>query len=931
MQHLLLPQPPKGSRLSRYAVAVAVSAIAVLLTTALGSFLAPMRFFFFWVAVLVSALMGGMGPAIVATVISTLAVIHFVFEPVRSFQVADSADVARIALFSAFALAIGWAISRRRGEEERTRNLRRWLSTTLASIGDAVIAMNAEGRVVFVNREAERLTGIAAAAAIGLTAERLFGLEAQKSGRPIDNLVRQVLLEDRVVELGEQLLLVRRDGERVPVEDSAAPIRDELGEAMGVVLVFRDVSAKRASERLIRRSEARYRNLVDAAPAPQAVWILDPGGKLLEDSPTWRSLTGQTAETLMNGGWMDSIHPDDRGRVLDTWGEALDATSPFATEYRARMADGSYRWFSARGAPLLDDDGSVIEWVGTAIDIDDQKRASEEIRFINDASALLSSSLDYQTTLATVSRLVVPRFADWCAVDIATEDGAYERLSVAHVDPEKVSFAYELNQRYPPDPASDQVLQAIRTGQKVLVPQITEEMLQAGARDPEHLEVIRSLGLSSFLLLPMTARGRTLGAITFALAESGRFYSDRDLPLLEDLARRGAIAIDNSRLYQEAESANRAKDEFLATLSHELRTPLTAILGWARLLRSGATDPKTQELAFETIERSAKAQAELIDEILDISRIVTGKFELAVSPVDLAQLTRQILDSFHPAAEAKQIKLEMKSSAAKIPMRGDPARLKQIIWNLVSNALKFSDAGATVTVSLDELESRVRLSVHDTGRGIEPEFLPHVWERFRQADSTTTRQFGGLGLGLSVVRHLVELHGGSVEATSKGLGHGATFTIEFPVQGANAAETMSRIVRPDAAGALAGRTMLVVDDDDDARHLIGTILRSAGATVDTADSVKAAMVRIGRDGLDAVVTDIAMPHEDGYSLVRQVRAGGVTPRLPVIALSALGRDVDRQRMAAAGFDDFLLKPVDPPHLVAAVAAALGRTDPPAKG
>jgi PAS domain S-box-containing protein len=781
MQHLLRPQQPKGPGLLRYGVAVASSLLATFLTATLSSFLSPMRFFFFWVAVLISALVGGLGPAILATVISTLAVFHYVFEPLRTFTVTDPADVARIALFLALALAIAAAIAHRGREVQRAQQLRRWLATTLASIGDGVIATNVDGTVVFVNREAERLIGIEALAARGLPIEEIFALEGQKNGERVDDPVRKVLREDRTVALDERAQLVHRDGRRIPIEDSAAPIRGDDGRTIGVVLVFRDVSARRDSELAIRRSEARYRNLVTTAPAPQAVWVADSAGRVIEDSPTWRALTGQSAGELLEGGWIDSVHPDDRERVAAAWSDAQKDRAPFGTEYRARMADGSYRWFSARGAPLLDEEGSILEWVGTATDIDEQKLAAGQIQFINDASSLLSSSLDYQTTLATVSRLVVPRFADWCAVDVATDEGGYERLSVAHVDPRKVDLAYELSRRYPPDPASDPVLHALRTGEKLLIPRITDEMLVAGARDAVHLEVIRSLGLSSLLLLPMTARGRTVGTITFALAESGRFYSDRDLPLLEDLARRGAIAVDNARLYQEAEAANRAKDEFLATLSHELRTPLTAILGWARMLRSGATDARTQELAFETIERSARAQAVLIDEILDISRIVTGKFELAVAPVDLMQLTRQILDSFHPAAEAKKISLELESVEPQVAMRGDPGRLKQVIWNLISNALKFSDPGARVTVRLEQLESRVRLSVHDTGRGIDPEFLPHVWERFRQADSTTTRQFGGLGLGLSVVRHLVELHGGTVAVTSEGTGRGATFTVEFPV------------------------------------------------------------------------------------------------------------------------------------------------------
>ncbi|MCU1349476.1 MAG: two-component sensor histidine kinase, partial [Acidobacteria bacterium] len=285
----------------------------------------------------------------------------------------------------------------------------------------------------------------------------------------------------------------------------------------------------------------------------------------------------------------------------------------------------------------------------------------------------------------------------------------------------------------------------------------------------------------SWILAPMTARGRTLGVISVVTAESGRRFTAGDLPLVEELARRAAMAVDNARLFREAEEASHARDEFLATLSHELRTPLTAIVGWAGMLRIGGLDAATQRTGVDAILRSANAQKELVDDLLDVSRVVAGKMELTFDDVDLVRVAQEVVVSARPAAEAKQLVVDFSSGDPRLVVRGDDRRLRQIVWNLVSNAVKFTPAGGTVTVRIEQRGDHARLSVQDTGRGMDPAFLPHVWERFRQADSGTSRQFGGLGLGLAVARHFVELHGGTVEATSPGPSLGATFAIELPL------------------------------------------------------------------------------------------------------------------------------------------------------
>ena len=377
-----------------------------------------------------------------------------------------------------------------------------------------------------------------------------------------------------------------------------------------------------------------------------------------------------------------------------------------------------------------------------------------------------------------------------------------------------------------------------------------------------------------------------------------------------------------ARARTEAEAANRAKDEFLATLSHELRTPLNAIVGWTRLLLDGTMDPRSTTRALEVIDRNAQLLAKLVADILDVSRIITGGLRLDPRPVDMASVIGAAVDAVRPAAAAKNLRLVSHLAGTVRQVQGDPQRLQQIVWNLLSNAVKFTDAGGTVTIELrDDRARRVNVSVSDTGAGIEPLFLPHVFERFRQGDGSASRLHGGLGLGLAIVRHLVELHGGVVQAESAGPGQGSTFTVSLPSIESEAPQVLP-VVEPPMAGPLDGYRVLVVDDQEDARDLMAAILTKVGARVDTAASAAAALRIIEQTRPDVLLADVGMPGEDGYALIAEVRKqeAPTGARLPAAAVTAYASDRDRKKALAAGYDYHVAKPITHSTVVSVVLA-----------
>jgi signal transduction histidine kinase/ActR/RegA family two-component response regulator len=544
-------------------------------------------------------------------------------------------------------------------------------------------------------------------------------------------------------------------------------------------------------------------------------------------------------------------------------------------------------------------------------------------RLVAEASEAVARSLDDEAALGELARLVVPALADWCFVDLLDEQGERRRLAVTHADPAKAGLARALREHGAPDPAP-----VLASG----YPRLDVEPAGPGPvwSESSGSRLVREAGLASIMTVPLRVRGRTLGALTFATAESGRRYGPDDLAVAEELARRAGLAVETARLYREAQAANRLKDEFLAIVSHELRTPLNAIMGWASLLRTGRLDPVRSAQALDTIERNVRTQAQIVADLLDVSRIITGKLALDVQLVDLVPVVEAALDVLRPAAAGKQIALDARLEPVG-PVSGDPQRLQQVVWNLLSNSVKFTPPGGRVEVVLARVGQAARIHVRDTGQGIPADFLPHVFDRFRQADASTTRRHGGLGLGLAIVRHLVELHGGHVEAASDGPDRGATFTVTLPLRPLQMPLQLPRADADpelDAAelAVLRGLHVLVVDDEPDTREVAAAVLERCGCRVSLADGAAPALALFDRDRPDVLLVDLAMPGEDGYSLLRRVRGRppGEGGQVPAAALTAHASTEDRARALAAGFQMHLAKPVTAGTLAWATAR-LART------
>ncbi len=453
------------------------------------------------------------------------------------------------------------------------------------------------------------------------------------------------------------------------------------------------------------------------------------------------------------------------------------------------------------------------------------------------------------------------------------------------------------------------------------------------------------LPVRSYLAVPVASRsGEVLGGLFFGHATPEVFTKSHE-QILVGVAAQAAIAMDNARLFeaierektivdearQRAEEANRAKDEFLAVVSHELRTPLNSMLGWTRLLRSGRLDEQAFARGLETVERNTLSQAQLIEDLLDVSRIITGKLRLSVEPVDLDPVIQTAMDSIRPAADAKEIRLHTIVDSGAGFVSGDRERLQQIIWNLLANAIKFTPKHGKVQLQLARVESHVEIAVSDTGQGIDSGFLPHVFDRFRQADAGITRKQGGLGLGLAIVRHLVEMHGGTVRAESEGMGKGATFVVLLPVMPIRRESVKAQVVSKapaevrgvDSLSMLEGVRVLIVDDEPDTREMLTVMLEECEAEVRAAGSAVDAIAAIDTWVPDVLVSDIGMPGEDGYELINRIRSlpperGG---RVPAIALTAYARFEDRMR-ESAGFQMHVAKPVEPAELVMVIHSLL---------
>jgi PAS domain S-box-containing protein len=544
------------------------------------------------------------------------------------------------------------------------------------------------------------------------------------------------------------------------------------------------------------------------------------------------------------------VHPEDGPRVAAAIANAIATRSEYHLEFRIIRCDGAVRWLRDRGRVILDEHGEPLFATGAVMDVTEQRRVEQHDRILAAVTEALATSVNEEQTLTSVCGILSQAFAGSCNIDVHSAEGE----------------------------AAD----IIRTG----LPRSTAHLLA----------------------LPLRAGGKVVGAMT--LRVDTREFDATDLALATELAHRIAVSIDRARLFRELEQANRVKDEFLATLSHELRTPLNAVLGWTRMLRRGAVSPDRTASILETIERNAAAQTQLVEELLDLSAMTSGGLRLNVTRVDLRDLLGGAVETVRPAADAKALRINLSVDDSVGDLAGDPARLRQVLWNLLANAVKFTPPAGQIDVAVIEGPADVEITVHDNGPGIPSDFLPHVFEPFRQADSPATRMVGGIGLGLAIVRHIVEAHGGTVSAQSGGDRQGSTFCVRLPSGRPQASSS------PRTGDTLRGRRVLAVDDDESTQELVATMLLMYGVSVRTAGHASQAMEILREWRPDVLLTDIAMPGEDGYAFMRRVRSlPAPLGLIPAVALTAYTDPHSMQQAFSAGFDAHLGKPLEP-HVLA---------------
>jgi PAS domain S-box-containing protein len=522
------------------------------------------------------------------------------------------------------------------------------------------------------------------------------------------------------------------------------------------------------------------------ASSDDAIISKDLNGIVLSWNGAAERMFGFTADEMI-GQSIRRIIPDDRQSEEDTVLASIRAgqrLEHFETIRKTR--DGRLIPVSLTVSPVLDATGRVVGASKIARDISERKRAerhaaaiAEREAFRAEVALTLTRSLDHEETLRALAAAAIPSMGDYCAVDVVNEDGDLARVAVTHVNPDQAQLADNVREQVEDPQSAASPHTVARTGITSFIPDISAEAAAADA-DAASLDKLRQLGFVSYMCVPIAFQRRVLGALTLASAESGRTYTNEDVRLIEDMAARAALAIENARSYRQLQNANRLKDEFLATLSHELRTPLNAVLGYARMLQSGAISPEKVPQALDVIDRNASSLAQIVEDVLDVSRIILGKARLRVQPTDVAVVVHDAIATVAPAVEGKGLKLTPSMPRHLIEVMADPTRIQQVIWNLLSNAVKFTPRGGRIDVRIFEANSHVEIIVADTGIGFSPEFKHHLFERFRQAEGGTTRPHGGLGLGLAIARHIVEMHGGTIDADSPGEGRGATFTVKLP-------------------------------------------------------------------------------------------------------------------------------------------------------
>jgi len=805
----------------------------------------------------------------------------------------------------------------------------RHLARVVESSDDAIVSKDLNGTIVSWNRAAERMFGYTATEAIGQSIRMIIPADRQAEE---DMVLGRIRAGQAITHF--ETIRQRKDGTLIPISLTVSPIHDDAGQVIGASKIARDLSEHAQGETARRRLAAVVESSDDAIIAKDLTSIITSW------NPAAERMFGYTAEEAI-GKSIRMLIPDELQSEEDVVlariraGEKLDHY-----ETVRQRKDGARLNISLTVSPIRNAAGEIVGASKIARDVTERARlqqlASEQARDherLGEVGAIVASTLDRETILQKVT-------------DIATEltRAAFGAFFYNVTDPES-GDAYKLytlsgapRQAFAkfPNPRATAVFAPTFHGEgPVRLADVTQDP-RYGQSAPYHGMPPGHLPVRSYLAVPVKGvAGDVLGGLFFGHPAIGAFTEQHER-LAAGVAAWASVALENSRLYAEAQTANRMKDEFLAVLSHELRTPLNAIVGYSRLLRGNILSGEKAARGLETLERNAMWLTQIVEDILDVSRIVAGKIRLDVQPVELPLIVDNAVATVQPAADAKQVRVHTIVDPRVGPVSGDPGRLQQVVWNLLTNAVKFTPKKGRVQVRLERVDSHIEIVVSDTGMGIGPDFLPYVFERFRQAEAGTTRRTGGLGLGLAIVRHIVEMHGGTVEASSAGEGQGATFRVRLPLmivqpEAVEPRREHPRTERREALtglGDLRGVHVFAIDDEEDALNLLRVVLETAGAEVTTENSPEAALERIAEVRPDVLVVDLGLPGIDGFELITRVRQlpDKAIRRIPAAALTAFARSDDRTKALRSGFEMHLAKPVDPGELVASVATLARRGD-----
>jgi PAS domain S-box-containing protein len=803
----------------------------------------------------------------------------------------------------------------------------RHLAQVVESSDDAIVSKDLDGIIRTWNRAAEGMFGYTAAEAVGRSIRMIIPADRQTEE---DTLLDRIRAGQTVARF--ETVRQRKDGAPIPISLTISPIYDAAGTVIGASKIARDISDRKRADAINRRVAAVIESSDDAIITKNLSSIITSW------NPAAERMFGYTEAEAIGQSIRMLIPPDLQGEEDTVLAKirAGDVVDHYET-IRQRK-DGTLVSISLTVSPIRNDAGEIVGASKIARDVTERSRLLEDAREqaaitrkLGDVGAMLASTLDRDA--------IVQKVTDTATDLTRAEFGAFF-YNVHDAQSGDVSMLYTLSgvsrearAGLPQPPATAVFGPTFRGEGTVRLDDVTQ--------DPRYAESAPYFGLPagdlpirSYLAVPVKGvYGNVLGGLLFGHSGIGVF-TDQHQRLAEGTAAWASVALENSRLYLEAQDANRMKDEFLAVLSHELRTPLNAIVGYARLLRGGILSAEKTTRGLETLERNASWLTQIVEDVLDVSRIVSGKIRLDVQPVELPLIVDNSVATVQPTADAKGVRLQTVIDPRVGPVSGDPDRLQQVVWNLLTNAVKFTPKGGRVQVRLERVNSHVEIVVSDTGVGIRPDFLPYVFERFRQAEAGTTRKTGGLGLGLAIVRHIVEMHGGTVHAASGGEDEGSTFSVRLPLMIVHpeAMETRrehprtGRLAPLSGLADLRGIRVLAVDDEEDALTLLRVVLEAAGAEVTTVAAPFAVLERMEAVRPHALVMDLGMPEMDGFELIARIRAS-TNPDVrdvPAAALTAFARSEDRTRALRSGFEMHLAKPVDPGELVASVATLVRR-------